>query len=258
MESPSGKTILSGYLFRALNSAGPLLQPADKTHSLFTEAPFPDITDQDCSLEKGIVYGGPGTKGLSTIVGTHLQGYFAHRWSEFQGIKLQTQIEAARASLQKAATKLDTVTTKAKPGAPSILRCERELLRCERELKVVADKATIMTKIFAVIDVAHVRALGFAVVQDDRGYPGHAIIRPATQMAAAVYGTAMLQIPFFVREIRNTRGCETLELVSCQDRLPVFAAVFSNITTEYVWSKIEAPGGQQYQAYVPRPCPSSS
>jgi hypothetical protein len=47
------------------------------------------------------------------------------------------------------------------------------------------------------------------------------------------YGTAMLQIPSFVREIRNTRGCETLELVSCQDRLPVFAAVFGGITTEY-------------------------
>jgi hypothetical protein len=55
------------------------------------------------------------------------------------------------------------------------------------------------------------------------------------------YGTAMLQIPSFVREIRNTRGCETLELVSCQDRLPVFAAVFGGITTEYAWSKIEAP-----------------
>jgi hypothetical protein len=179
MGSPSEKTILSGYLFRALNSAGPLLQPADNTNSLFTDAPFPDITDQDCSLAEGIVYGGPGTKGLSTIVGTHLQGYF-QKWSDFKSIRHQTQIEVARASLQKAATKLATATTKAKPGAQSTL------LRCERELKAVVDKATIMTKIFAVIDVAHVRALGFAAVQDDRGYPGHAIIRPATQMAAAV------------------------------------------------------------------------
>jgi hypothetical protein len=176
MGSPSEKTILSGYLFRA-----------DNTNSLFTDAPFPDITDQDCSLAEGIVYGGPGTKGLSTIVGTHLQGYFSQKWSDFKSIRHQTQIEVARASLQKAATKLATATTKAKPGAQStLLRCERELLRCERELKAVVDKATIMTKIFAVIDVAHVRALGFAVVQDDRGYPGHAIIRPATQMAAAV------------------------------------------------------------------------
>jgi hypothetical protein len=50
----------------------------------------------------------------------------------------------------------------------------------------------------------------------------------------------MLQIPSFVREIRNTHGCETLELVSCQDRLPVFAAAFGGIANGYACSNIEA------------------
>jgi hypothetical protein len=144
--------------------------------------------------------------------------------AEFNRIEHQTRIDAARGRLQRAEARLATAA-KAKPGAQSAL------LPCQRELKALVDKASTMTKIFAVIDVAHVRALGFAVIQDDRAYRGHAIIRPATQMAAAIYGTAMLQIPSFVREFRNTHGCETLELVSCQDRLSMFAAAFGGIAT---------------------------
>jgi hypothetical protein len=73
-------------------------------------------------------------------------------------------------------------TPKAKKDAATTLS------RVQQELQRVLNKEIFISKVFAVADVAHARALDFVVVQNDQGYLGHALLRPATTMTAKVYG----------------------------------------------------------------------
>jgi hypothetical protein len=54
------------------------------------------------------------------------------------------------------------------------------LSQAQQELQTILDKERFISKVFAVTDVAHARALDFVVVQNDQGYLGHALLRPAT------------------------------------------------------------------------------
>jgi hypothetical protein len=104
-----------------------------------------------------------------------------------------------------------------------------------------------LTKWFAVVDVEYVRGLGFEVVQDNDGFLGHTLIRPATNMAATVYGTSMLQIPSFVRELQSPYGTDTIEIIQSisRDEAPIFSAIFHGITAEYSWTRVKELEGEE-------------
>jgi hypothetical protein len=94
-----------------------------------------------------------------------------------------------------------------------------------------------MRKMFAVIDIAHLQQLGMAVFRNDLGYDGHAVIRPAASMPAALYGTQFLRIPSFMIEIENKKGCSAIVVVTTEKVEVIHAAPFTGIKSEWTWEE---------------------
>jgi hypothetical protein len=79
----SEKIVINGYLFRAIKSLGRLLQPTKAEHPPSYDAPFPEITEMDCTLVGDVLYGGAKTNVLSMTLGSDLKHDFFQRWTEF-------------------------------------------------------------------------------------------------------------------------------------------------------------------------------
>jgi hypothetical protein len=72
----------------------------------------------------------------------------------------------------------------------------------------------MLHKVFAVISVDHLLAMGLSVFQNDQPFRGHALIRPTADMDAAAFGTAFLRIPSVWIDILSTKGCRELDWVT--------------------------------------------
>jgi hypothetical protein len=90
----------------------------------------------------------------------------------------------------------------------------------EEKIQTITFKRNHLYKVFAVVNVDHVRELGCSVFQNDLGYRGHAVIRPSTPIPKDVFGVRVLQIPSFVMEVMNTKSTRALwYVVAEKDRV---------------------------------------
>jgi hypothetical protein len=101
-----------------------------------------------------------------------------------------------------------------------------------------------MRKIFGVINVEHLHGLGFAVFQNDEGYPGHAVIRPMADMAIDVFGVKSLQIPSFVMEVMSHRSTGAVYYIVTEKNNVVYSEPFTGIKKNWSWGQ----GNERAQA----------
>jgi hypothetical protein len=80
--------------------------------------------------------------------------------------------------------------------------------------------------------------LGMAVFRNDLGYDGHAVIRPAASMPAALYGTQFLRIPSFMIEIENKKGCSAMVVVTTEKaEVTTRHRLRASIKGEWTWEE---------------------
>jgi hypothetical protein len=109
----------------------------------------------------------------------------------------------------------------------------------EEMIQTITFKRNHLYKIFAVVNVEHVRELGFSVYQNDEGYRGHAVIRPSTPIPMDVFGVRLLQIPSFVMEVMNKKSSRALWYVVTEKDRVVQSEPFTGIKENWGWDEGE-------------------
>jgi hypothetical protein len=152
--------ILSGYVYRAMKSPGPLMRAAIVKDYLFPAAPFPVVDTQDCTIIGETVISKPGL-GLSVIVENHLPDYFEDRWGEQEDGQYERVVEQKQAELDGARAKLETASKKEAKALPGqISRLETEIMRAKYRI-------IHLHKVFALVSVCQLRAMALAVFQNN-------------------------------------------------------------------------------------------
>jgi hypothetical protein len=177
MADSSGKEreMLDGYVYRSLDANGPLVKVAAIPKSHYPEAPFPEVGKDDINLVKGTVVAGKGTPGLSAIMEEHLSDYFTTRWEQWEESKSNEEKSKAQRNDERfaaAAQKVEEAQKQVEKATGKAL--QRALDAIQTNTKAMRDterNRTTMRRIFAVVRVAHLRELGFAVFRNDQGYP---------------------------------------------------------------------------------------
>jgi hypothetical protein len=152
--------ILSGYVYRAMKSPGPLMRAAIVKDYLFPAAPFQVVDTQDCTITGDTVISKPGL-GLSVIVETHLPDYFEDRWGEQEDGQYERVVEQKQSQLDGARENLETASKKEAKSLPG------QISRLETEIRRPKFKLIHLHKDFAVVSVGQLRAMGLAVFQNN-------------------------------------------------------------------------------------------
>jgi hypothetical protein len=100
-----------------------------------------------------------------------------------------------------------------------------------------------MMKVFAVINIEDLHALGFGVFKNDFGYPGHAVIRPTAPMAIEVFGVRALRIPSFAIEVMSKRSTRALCYVIREKQKVVHSEAFTGVNQNWGWGEDEGEQG---------------